>query len=111
MRKATHSSKIAEPARRAPPKPSNQRHLGHAPPKDDLTSTRCGYRLSGAVRRVRTVTLRHAIVLTVRARPARAQAAVGAERIVAEADGTMLPIVDTSSAPAGTDRRKSRKVH
>lgn len=121
MRKATHSSKIAEPARRAPPKPSNQRHLGHAPPKDDLTSTRCSYRLSGAVGRVRTVTLRHAIVLTVRALPARAlavrappvraQAAVGAERIVAEADGTMLPIVDTSSAPAGTDRRKSQKVH
>jgi len=49
--------------------------------------------------------------LPVRATPVRAVAAVGAERIVAEADGTMLPIVDTSSAPAGTERRNSRKVH
>lgn len=34
----------------------------------------------------------------------------GPEWIVAEADGTMLPIVDTSSAPLGADRRKHRVV-
>jgi hypothetical protein len=44
----------------------------------------------------------------VRATPVRAVAAVGAERIVAEADGTMLPIVDTSSAPAGTEPPKKK---
>jgi len=31
--------------------------------------------------------------------------------MIAEADGTMVLIVDTSEAPAGTDRRKHRKVH
>lgn len=63
------------------------------------------------VERVRIVTLHHGNVLTARApTPVRALPAVGAERIVAEADGTMIPIVDTSAAPAGTDRRKHRKV-
>jgi hypothetical protein len=70
------------------------------------------YGVSVAVGRVRTVTLHHANVLAARQpRPVRTLPAVGAERIVAEADGTMLPIVDTSGAPAGTDRRKHRKVH
>lgn len=49
---------------------------------------------------------RHAAVQPVRTLPAR-----GAERIVAEADGTMRPIVDTTAAPAGADRRKFRQVH
>ena len=112
MRKATHSSKIAEPARRAPPKTSNQRHLGHAPPKDGLTSTLCSYGVSVAIDRVRTVTPRQTNVLAASApKPVRALPAVGTERIVAEDDGTMLPIFDTSSEPAGTDRRKPPKVH
>jgi hypothetical protein len=34
----------------------------------------------------------------------------GPECLIAEADGTMLPLVDTSSAPPGSDRRKHRKV-
>jgi len=34
----------------------------------------------------------------------------GARWIVAEADGTMLPVVETDSAPQGYDRRKHRKV-
>jgi hypothetical protein len=35
---------------------------------------------------------------------------VGADYLIAEADGTMLPVVDTSQAPANADRRKHRKV-
>jgi hypothetical protein len=34
----------------------------------------------------------------------------GADWIVAEADGTMLPIVETDTAPQGADKRKYRKV-
>ena len=34
----------------------------------------------------------------------------GADWIVAEADGTMLPIVETDTAPDGLDKRKYRKV-
>jgi len=35
----------------------------------------------------------------------------GPEWIVTETDGTMLPMVDTSQAPAGADRRKHRRTH
>lgn len=70
------------------------------------------YGVDVAVGRVRTVTLHHGHVLAAHPpTPVRTLPAVGAERIVAEADGTMVPIVDTSAAPAGTDRRKHRKVH
>lgn len=69
------------------------------------------YGVSVAVGRVRTVTLHHGNILVDRApTPVRTLPAVGAERIIAEADGTMVPIVDTSSAPADTDRRKHRKA-
>jgi hypothetical protein len=62
--------------------------------------------------RVRQVCLRHAGRLA--ARPVEACArlrASGPDWIVAEADGTMLPIVDTSTAPPGADRRRHRRVH
>ncbi len=74
---------------------------------------RCiGDRGAGGSRYLAHVTLHHANVLAASApTPVRALPAVGAARIVAEADGTMVPIVDTSSAPFGTDRRKYRKVH
>jgi hypothetical protein len=61
--------------------------------------------------RVRATTLQHAHRLAghhpapVRALPARGPAV-----IIAEADGTMVPIVDTAAAPAGGDRRKYRQV-
>jgi hypothetical protein len=62
--------------------------------------------------RVREVCLRHAGRM---AEQAKVQAHTvlaprGPEWIVAEADGTMLPIVDTSGAPPGADRRKHRVV-
>jgi hypothetical protein len=62
--------------------------------------------------RVRQVSLHHAAQMARRAKP-EAQttlAARGPDWIVAEADGTMLPIVDTSAAPPGADRRKHRVV-
>jgi hypothetical protein len=62
--------------------------------------------------RVRETTLRHARRLAAsQPAPVRALPAQGAELIIGEADGTMVPIVDTTSAPAGTDRRKHRQVH
>ena len=62
--------------------------------------------------RARTVALHYAPVLAKPAPPpVRILSACGAERIVAKADGTMTPIVDTSAAPPGADRRKFRKVH
>ena len=70
------------------------------------------YGVSVPAERVRTVTLHHAHVLAAQVPPpVRTLPAHGAAFIVAEADGTMLPIVDTSAAPSGTDRRKFRKVH
>lgn len=70
------------------------------------------YGVSVPVERVRTVTLHHAHALAAQApQSVRTLPASGAVYIVAEADGTMLPIVDTSAAPPGTDRRKFRKVH
>lgn len=70
------------------------------------------YGVSVPVERARTVTLHHAHVLAAQApQPVRTLPAHGAERIVAEADGTMMPMVDTSAAAPGADRRKFRKVH
>ena len=69
------------------------------------------YGVSVPVSRVRAVTLHHAQVLAApMAEPVRTLPARGAGRIVAEADGTMVPVVDTAAAPPGTDRRKHRKV-
>lgn len=62
--------------------------------------------------RVRQVCLHHARRLA--EKPAEACGRlrpVGPDWIVAEADGTMLPIVDTGSAPPGQDKRKHRQVH
>ena len=70
------------------------------------------YGVSVPVERVRTVTLHHAHALASPAPlPVRTLPASGAAYIVAEADGTMLPIVDTSAAPPGADRRKFRQVY
>ena len=69
------------------------------------------YGVSVRAERVRTVTLHHAHVLAAAApQPVRTLPASGAAYIVGEADGTMLPIVDTSAAPLGADRRKFRQV-
>lgn len=70
------------------------------------------YGVSVPGERARTVALHYAPVLAKPAPPpVRILSARGAERIVAKADGTMTPIVDTSAAPPGADRRKFRKVH
>lgn len=62
-------------------------------------------------KRVRQVTLHHAGRLVEPAPPPCTRLrAHGPDWIVAEADGTMLPIVDTATAPAGTDRRRHRRV-
>jgi len=64
------------------------------------------------VERIRIVTLHHGQQLAQQTpTPVRTLPPGGAEYIVAEADGMMVPIVDTSSAPAGADRRKHRKLH
>lgn len=69
------------------------------------------YGVSVAVERVRTVTLHHAQVLAAQApAPVRTLPAHGPAHLVAEADGTMVPVVDTSAAPPGADRRKHRQV-
>ena len=61
--------------------------------------------------RVRQVCLTHAGRLVETAPPAcTTLRAHGPAHLVAEADGTMLPIVDTSSAPAGADKRQHRRV-
>ena len=61
--------------------------------------------------RVRQVCLTHAGRLVETAPPAcTTLRARGPAHLVAEAYGTMLPIVDTSSAPAGADKRKHRRV-
>lgn len=62
--------------------------------------------------RVRRVCLHHAGRIAARAavEPRTTLAARGPEWIVAEADGTMLPIVDTSAAPPGANKRKHRVV-
>ena len=69
------------------------------------------YGVSVAVARVRTVTLHHAHVLAAQVpQPVRTLPAHGPAHLVAEADGTMVPIVDTSTAPPGSDRRKHRRT-
>ena len=69
------------------------------------------YGVSVTHERVRTVTLHHGEVLAAQTpQPVRTLPARGAAHIVAEADGTMVPLVDTSSAPPGADRRKHRTV-
>lgn len=62
--------------------------------------------------RVRQICLHHAGEMAAQAKlePHTLLAPQGPDWIVAEADGTMLPIVDTSHAPAGADRRKHRVV-
>jgi uncharacterized protein UPF0236 len=69
------------------------------------------YGVSVAAARVRTVTLHHARVLAAQApAPVRTLPAHGPAQLVAEADGTMVPLVDTSAAPPGADRRKHRQI-
>jgi hypothetical protein len=69
------------------------------------------YGVSVPVERVRTVTLQHAHALAAQApQPVRTLPPRGAEHLVAEADGTMVPIVDTRAAPPGADRRKHRHL-
>jgi hypothetical protein len=69
------------------------------------------YGVTVGVARVRTTTLRHAHRLAERQpAPVRALPASGPAVIIAEADGTMVPIVETASAPAGADRRKYRQL-
>jgi hypothetical protein len=61
--------------------------------------------------RVRETTLHHARRLAAnQPAPVRTLPAQGPAVIIAEADGTMVPIVDTTSAPAGADRRKYRQL-
>lgn len=61
--------------------------------------------------RLRQVCLSHARRMAERrVSPCTRLAAKGPEWIVAEADGTMVPIVETASAPPGEDRRKHRVV-
>jgi hypothetical protein len=62
--------------------------------------------------RVRQVCLAHAGTIAAKAvvEPHTKLSHQGPEWIVAEADGTMLPIVDTGAAPEGADRRKHRTV-
>jgi Uncharacterised protein family (UPF0236) len=68
------------------------------------------YGVEVPVSRVREVCLRHARRLAATpVEPARTLAAQGPAAIVAEADGTMIPVVDTAAAP-GVDRRHARCV-
>jgi hypothetical protein len=70
------------------------------------------YGLTINTERVRRVCLHHAGVMATRAKitPCTTLAASGPEWIIAEADGTMLPIVETSTAPAQADKRKHRTL-
>ena len=69
------------------------------------------YGVSVPVNRTRGVCLHHAEVLAQRLpEPVRTLGAGGPDHIVAEADGTMVPVVETTQAPAGADRRKHRQV-
>lgn len=63
--------------------------------------------------RVRRVCLEHAgkIARGVASGPRTTLAARGPDWIVTEADGTMLPIVDTSGAPPGADKRRHRQTN
>lgn len=69
------------------------------------------YGVEVARERVRRVCLHHAGCLaSMPVQPGTRLRPKGPKWIVAEADGTMVPIVDTSGAPAGADRRKHRAV-
>ena len=61
--------------------------------------------------RIRQVTLHHAAAPAGTApRPCTTLRAKGPAWIVAEADGTMLPLVETHHAPTGADRHHHRRV-
>jgi hypothetical protein len=61
--------------------------------------------------RLRLVCLRHARRLAQSVpKPCTVLRAQGPDWIVTEADGTMVPIVDMGTAPAGADRRRHRRV-
>lgn len=69
------------------------------------------YRLEVPRERVRCVCLAEAKRVAEQSVPSvRTLKASGADYVVAEADGTMLPIVETCHAPVGSDRRKHRSV-
>ena len=69
------------------------------------------YGVSVTPERVRQVSLHHAGRLVETAPPAcTVLRAHGPAHLLAEADGTMLPIVETSSAPPGADKRRHRRV-
>jgi len=69
------------------------------------------YGVSVSAEAVRRTCLHHAHRLAAApATPCTRLRPRGPEWIVAEADGTMVPIVDTTAAPPGTDRRRHRKV-
>jgi hypothetical protein len=69
------------------------------------------YGIEISVNRVRAVTLAHAQkIAESQPAPLRSFPAKGVQTIVAEADGSMVPIVDTGGAPVGADLRKHRKV-
>jgi len=60
------------------------------------------YGVSVPVSRVQSVTLHHAQVLAAQTpEPVRTLPACGAERIVAEADGTMGPVVNVNARASG----------
>ncbi len=69
------------------------------------------YAVEVARERVRRVCLAEARrVAAQRPEPVRTLKAGGADWIVAEADGTMLPLVETVQAPEGADKRRHRTV-
>lgn len=68
------------------------------------------YGITVSVDRVRRTTYAHAECLVQQTpAPSRALPARGAEVIVAEADGSMVPTVSTATAPEGADRRRHRR--
>jgi hypothetical protein len=69
------------------------------------------YGVQIATERVRRVCLKHAQGMgRYQAGATRSLAAQGAGAIITEADGTMVPTVDSSQAPQGADRRKHRRI-
>jgi hypothetical protein len=69
------------------------------------------YGVKVTAERLRLVCLRHAQRLAQSVpKPCTILRAKGPEWIVTEADGTMVPIVDTHQAPVGADRRRHRTV-
>ena len=69
------------------------------------------YGLEIAVTRIRKICEHHAQRLAAAvSEPARTLAPCGPAAIVAEADGTMIPVVDTPAPAPGLDRRRHRAV-